>query len=69
MATAEHNPTLEKAKANEPVFTLRGQDKSSPKMILVWMAENFENLSQQRLMEAFDCVMAMKKWPNRKHPD
>jgi len=67
--TKQNNPYLEDAKDNEPIFVLRGQDKSSPKMILTWMAENFENLSSQRLQEAFDTAMAMKRYPNRKHPD
>lgn len=67
--TKENNSCLEKAKPNEPIFVLRGQDRSSPKLILQWMAENFENLSNQRLQEAFDTAMSMKRWPNRKHPD
>ncbi len=67
--TKLNNNCLEKAKDNEPIFVLRGQDKSSPKIIFAWMAQNFENLSSQRLQEAFDTAMAMKRWPNRKHPD
>ncbi len=67
--TKENNKYLENTKPNEPIFILRAQDKSSPILILNWMAENFENLSHQRLSEAFDTAMAMKKWPNRKHPD
>jgi hypothetical protein len=67
--TKVNSAALQKAKDNEPIFVLRGQDKSSPKLILAWMAENFENLSNQRLQEAFDTLMAMKRWPNRKHPD
>jgi hypothetical protein len=67
--TKTNSSALDKAKENEPIFVLRGQDKSSPKLIFAWMAENFENLSNQRLQEAFDTAMAMKRWPNRKHPD
>lgn len=69
MGTKNNDSCLDKAGENEPIFVLRAQDKSSPKIVLQWMAENFENLSAQRLQEAFTCVLAMKRWPTRKFPD
>jgi len=60
---------IEKAADNEMLFVLRAQDKTAPKTVLYWMAENFENLSEDKLREAWLCVLEMKRWPNRKIPD
>jgi hypothetical protein len=60
---------IEKAADNEMLFVLRAQDKSAPKVVLHWIAKNFENVSDEKLREAFECALEMKRWPTRKEPD
>lgn len=60
---------LKKTPDNEPIFVLRAQDESSPKVILHWMAKNFETLSIDKLREALETAIAMKAWPKRKTAD
>jgi hypothetical protein len=60
---------LAKAGDNEMLFILRGQDVSAPKVVLHWIAKNFENASNEKLREAFECALAMKAHPNRKNAD
>lgn len=61
--------TLGKAFEDEPLFILRGQDVTSPRVILHWMAKNFESVTEAKLRDAFEIALAMKKWPRRKQSD
>jgi hypothetical protein len=63
------DPCLKKAADNEPVFVLRAQDKSTPKHILMWLADNEWNLDDERVRECFESVMAARHWPYRKQAD
>lgn len=69
MGYKANDKCLEKAADNEMLFVLRAQDKSSPKVVLHWIAKNFENASEEKLREAFECALHMRKWPNRKEAD
>ena len=60
---------LGKADDNEMLFVLRAQDTSAPKVILHWMAKNFETVSEERLREAFDCALEMRRFKGRKAAD
>lgn len=52
---------LSKAGQNEMLFVLRGQDASSPKTVLFWIAENFDTCPDAKLREAFECALSMKQ--------
>lgn len=55
-----------KADDNEMLFVLRAQDYSAPRIVLHWISKNFETCPDEKLREAFECALAMKKHPNRK---
>jgi len=59
---------LSKIKPDEPFFTLRAQDSSSPKIVLEWIKENL-HVQDKKLREAFECVLAMKNYPDTKAAD
>ncbi len=61
--------TLSKAKEDEMLFILRGQDVSSPKTIMFWIASNIHNASDEKLRDAFECALQMRKTQERKSPD
>ncbi len=58
-----------KAGSEEMLFVLRAQDKTAPKVILHWIAKNFENTPNEKLREAFECAIEMKNHHSRKEPD
>lgn len=60
---------LNKAKDNEMLFVLRGQDMTSPQVILEWIKVNFNHLPEDKLNEAFNCALKMKETKGRKMPD
>lgn len=61
--------TLNKAKDDEMLFILRGQDVTAPRTIMFWIAANIHNASDAKLRDAFECALEMKKTSNRKSPD
>ena len=61
--------TFNKANSEEMLFVLRGQDLSAPKVIIHWIAKNFENVSDEKLRDAFECALKMKKNAVRRSPD
>jgi len=63
--------TLNKAGDDEMLFILRGQDVSSPKVVLYWMQENIHlaTLNPEKYREAFECLMTMANTQGRKSPD
>lgn len=60
---------LAKAKNDEMLFILRAQDKSAPKVVLHWIAKNFDTAPEEKLREAFECAIQMKKYSNKKIAD
>jgi hypothetical protein len=60
---------LAKANDNEMLFILRAQDVTAPKVVLHWIAKNFEITNEEKLREAFECALAMKRYKGRKNPD
>lgn len=60
---------IKKAAEDEMLFVLRAQDVTAPQTVLEWMKINFENLPEAKLREAFECILEMKKFRNRKSPD
>lgn len=69
MATKLDDKCLQKASDDEPLFILRGQDKSSPKHVLGWIIDNFENVNDDKLREAFELAIRMKHFRYRKVAD
>jgi hypothetical protein len=67
--TKFNDDCLAKADAEEPIFVLRAQDESSPKVILHWIAKNLETCPDDKLRDAFEHVLKMKNWPGRKPAD
>lgn len=70
MATKKENidnpkSCLNQAHHDEPIFVLRGKDSTAPKVILHWIAKNFEARSKEKLLEAFNCALAMKDWRHK----
>lgn len=58
-----------KAKDNEMLFILRAQDFTSPQIVLEWIKLNFNNCPDDKLTEAFNCALEMKKCSHRKSAD
>lgn len=63
------NGCLAKAKDDEMLFILRAQDISSPIVVLEWMKLNFETCPEDKLREAFNCALEMKRQNVRKRAD
>jgi len=60
---------LSKADQNEMLFILRAQDKTAPKVVLHWIAKNFDTAPIEKLTEAFDCAIQMRLHKTKKLPD
>lgn len=63
------DPCLAKAAEDEMLFVLRGQDITSPYIVLEWMKLNFANCPADKLREALECALTMRDTPNRKAAD
>ena len=59
---------LSKIKPDEPFFVLRGQDFTSPRLIMEWIKENL-HVNDDKLREAFECALKMKNYPHTKAAD
>jgi hypothetical protein len=57
------------ADPGEPLFVLRGQDKTAPGVVLDWIRENFETAPEPKLREAFDQALRMRAYPYRRTAD
>lgn len=66
--TKHNNPCILKAEDDEPVFVLRGQDESSPEVILLWLSLN-PQIPEDKFDDAIDTIKAMRRWPKRKEAD
>lgn len=54
---------------DEPVFILRAQDFTSPKTIILWLAENIETLPEEKARRALEKALAMRDWNGRRAAD
>ncbi|MGD9156848.1 MAG: hypothetical protein PVG39_00440 [Desulfobacteraceae bacterium] len=68
MALKSTCPTLVKIGDDEEMFTLRAQDASSPRIVLEWIKENF-HASDEKLRDAFECALRMRKFPYSRAAD
>ena len=54
----------------EPLFTLRAQDRLAPDVVRVWaMLAGVAGTPQEKRSEALSLADSMAAWPNRKTPD
>ena len=62
---------LQDSGSNEVVFVLREQDISAPGTIVDWIARNIESAKcpDEKLREAFEVALQMRKCTRRKVPD
>ncbi len=60
------NSCLQKADDDEMLFILRAQDVTSPKVVLLWIAENIDHLSNSKAREAFNCALTMRQHKGRR---
>lgn len=62
---------LTKIADDEEVFALRGRDLSAPGTVCFWIAANIENqnCSDEKLREALDCALRMRRQIFRRAAD
>lgn len=68
-ASKNESVCLKNAKEDEPVFVLLARDASSAKVIIHWIAKNFDTCNEEKLRDAFECALAMKAYPIKKKAD
>jgi hypothetical protein len=68
MATKMKNPTLQKTGDNEEIFVLRAQDQSAPRSVVLWIADNL-HASDEKLRDAFECALRMRRHSKTKPAD
>lgn len=64
----EGNVTLEKVRKDEPIFILRAQDNTAPGIVLSWIGKNLDTVDEAKLKEAFQTVLAMRRYHSRRDP-
>lgn len=71
MAVKKQNTTLAKAREDEQIFVLRGQDLTSPQTICFWIMSNINNeqCPDAKLEEALECALAMRRESVRRAAD
>ena len=70
MGYKENDACLKKVGRFEPIFVLRGQDKTAPLIIKAWVVINFFcGCNWEKLKHTWSWTKIMKKWPTRKWPD
>jgi len=59
---------LQKVHDDEEIFVLRAQDSMASVTILDWIKNNW-HASDEKLREAFECALRMRKYPGMKACD
>jgi len=65
MALKANYPTLEKTAPDEELFALVARDRSSPRTVVLWIAENIATAPEDKLREALECALRMRRYPSR----
>lgn len=65
------NANFAKIEAEEEVFILRAQDVLAAKTVILWIAEYIEypQCPDDKLREAFECALRMRKWKKKRLAD
>lgn len=81
MAYKETDSCLVKVAPDEPIFVLRAQDRTAPRVVRYWADRLCAILHQRpgdhattlcpspKVQEALRCAEEMEQWPTRKTPD
>ena len=56
-----NDPCLEKAFDDERLFVLMTRDVTAPLVVMEWIKMNIQLQPEEKLREAFECAMEMKK--------
>ena len=68
MGTKHNSPTLKKVDDHEEIFVLWAQDASAPRIVILWIADNLQ-ASDEKLRDAFECALRMRKHSKSKAAD
>ena len=68
MALKHECTTLPKVGDDEDIFVLRAQDVSAPGTVLDWIKANL-HAPDEKLREAFECALRMRRYHTRKAAD
>lgn len=65
------NTMLPRVSSDEELFILRGQDITSPVVVIEWIKQNIlhPECSDEKLREAFGCALKMRRHPTRRSAD
>lgn len=72
MAYKDKDPCRDKAHPEEPIFTLRGQDKWAPTLVRIWARlAGSTGADPKKIEEATACAEEMERWAKErgKWPD
>jgi hypothetical protein len=59
----------EKAGVDEELFVLRAQDSTAPATVIDWISRNILSATDQKLRDAMEVALRMRKQSGRKMPD
>lgn len=68
-ATKANNSCIRNAADDEPLWVQRAQDKSTPKMVCLWLAENIETISDEKARKALEDALSARRYHTRKAAD
>jgi hypothetical protein len=63
-----NNETLRKVNDDEPIFILRAQDNTAPGIVLQWISQNMNIVSEAKIKEALQTALAMRRYDHRRNP-
>lgn len=61
MSYKQNDPCIQKAYEDEMLFVLMARDPFAPLAILEWIKLSLATQSEEKLREAFNCLMEMKR--------
>lgn len=67
MAYKSNDKCFQNADEDEPIFTIRAQDKTAPDTVQDWINRN-PQAPDAKLAEAYGCIQDMYAW-QQAHPD
>ena len=59
---------LKKIGDNEEIFVLRARDRSAPRSMILWIADNL-HAPDEKLRDAFECALRMRRHSKTKPAD
>lgn len=64
-----HNACLRNAKAMEPLFVLRAQDRTAPYVVAEWITANIMTAPEDKLRDALETALLMRNYKFKKTAD